>query len=180
MPLDTLDTPAFTPLPIRDPRPRTLWIALAILMFVIMLAGMAVVAAVAGTPVPFLPSGTDSEISEAGLRSANGSPLPKIEPVEYLAVPPATAKQINDAVAFTTDPVPAAAPLHLSFATPADQQRAIDCLAAAVWYEAGNDSIGQSAVAQVVINRMRHGAFIWRDIGILLYTFRVIIHRNAF
>ncbi|MCZ3110870.1 cell wall hydrolase, partial [Acinetobacter baumannii] len=39
------------------------------------------------------------------------------------------------------------------------QARAIDCMAAAVLYEAGDDAVGQRAVAQVVINRVRHPAF---------------------
>ncbi len=37
--------------------------------------------------------------------------------------------------------------------------RATDCLAAAQYYEAGDDPSGQEAVAQVVLNRMRHPAF---------------------
>lgn len=41
----------------------------------------------------------------------------------------------------------------------AQYARARDCLAAAQWYEAGNDPDGQRAVAQVVLNRVRHPAF---------------------
>ncbi|WFL75965.1 cell wall hydrolase [Altererythrobacter arenosus] len=37
--------------------------------------------------------------------------------------------------------------------------RAADCLAAAAWYEAGNDPVGQRAVIQTVINRVNHPAF---------------------
>ena len=40
-----------------------------------------------------------------------------------------------------------------------DRSRAIDCLASAAWYEAGNDPEGQRAVIQVVLNRVRHRAF---------------------
>jgi len=40
-----------------------------------------------------------------------------------------------------------------------DRARAIQCLAAAVLYEAGDDAAGQEAVAQVVLNRVRHPAF---------------------
>ncbi|WP_082922401.1 cell wall hydrolase [Croceicoccus mobilis] len=40
-----------------------------------------------------------------------------------------------------------------------DRARAADCLAAAAWYEAGNDRAGQKAVAQVVLNRVRHPAY---------------------
>jgi hypothetical protein len=42
----------------------------------------------------------------------------------------------------------------------ADHARAVQCLAAAISYEAGNQSVeGQEAVAQVVLNRLRHPAF---------------------
>ena len=40
-----------------------------------------------------------------------------------------------------------------------DRERALDCLAAASWYEAGNDVEGQRSVIQVVLNRVRHPSF---------------------
>jgi hypothetical protein len=41
-----------------------------------------------------------------------------------------------------------------------DEARAVDCLTAAVYYEAAYESLdGQRAVAQVVLNRMRHPAY---------------------
>lgn len=40
-----------------------------------------------------------------------------------------------------------------------DRAHAIDCLAAAAWYEAGDDADGQRAVVQVVLNRTRHPAY---------------------
>ena len=40
-----------------------------------------------------------------------------------------------------------------------DRDRAADCLAAAAFYEAGADREGQRAVAQVVLNRVRHPAY---------------------
>jgi spore germination cell wall hydrolase CwlJ-like protein len=43
--------------------------------------------------------------------------------------------------------------------TDLDRARAIECLATAVLYEAGDDTQGQVAVAQVVLNRVRHPAF---------------------
>jgi hypothetical protein len=36
---------------------------------------------------------------------------------------------------------------------------ALDCLAAAAWYETGNDPAGQRSVIQVVLNRVRHPSF---------------------
>jgi hypothetical protein len=44
--------------------------------------------------------------------------------------------------------------------TPLDRLRALDCLAQAIYYEAGNESEeGRRAVAQVVLNRVRNPAF---------------------
>lgn len=43
---------------------------------------------------------------------------------------------------------------------PIDTMRALECLAQAVWYEAGSESeAGQRAVAQVVLNRVAHPAW---------------------
>ncbi len=51
-----------------------------------------------------------------------------------------------------------AQPFYLD-ASFADRARALDCLAAADFYEAGGDPSDQRAVAQVVLNRVRHMAF---------------------
>lgn len=54
-------------------------------------------------------------------------------------------------------PSPAAASLAFRPATPVDQMRSLDCLTQAIYYEAGNQSEdGMRAVAQVVLNRVRH------------------------
>lgn len=39
------------------------------------------------------------------------------------------------------------------------RNNAADCLAAAAWYESGNDAAGQRAVIQTVLNRVRHPGF---------------------
>ena len=85
--------------------------------------------------------------------------VPPVEPIEYAAIPPEEAREVNALVPFSTAPNPAARPFLLK--EPAlDRQRATDCLAAAMLYEAGSgDPEGQLAVAQVIINRMRHPAF---------------------
>lgn len=84
--------------------------------------------------------------------------LPPVEPVAFEDVGPDEARIINAKVPFTTDPVPAARPFRLADA-PLDQARAVDCLAAGALYEAGDDAVGERAVAQVVLNRLRHPAF---------------------
>ena len=69
------------------------------------------------------------------------------------------ARMINAAMPFVTAaPVPAQ-PFILSGAD-ADRARALLCLTQAVYYEAnGEPERGQRAVAQVVLNRVRHPAF---------------------
>ena len=63
-------------------------------------------------------------------------------------------------------PSPFVAPAVISRAAPFlykgssdNRDHALDCLAAAAWYEAGNDPAGQRSVIQVVLNRVRHPSF---------------------
>lgn len=84
--------------------------------------------------------------------------LPAVEPVTYEAIAPEDAQAFNATIPFVAGPNPPARPFR--FAGDGDQlERATDCLAAAVLYEAGNDPEGQRAVAQVILNRVRHPAF---------------------
>ncbi len=83
---------------------------------------------------------------------------PPVEPVEYAAIDPNDARAINAALPFVKGPISPARPFR--FVGGADDfARATDCLAAAVYYEAGDDAVGERAVAQVVLNRLRHPAF---------------------
>lgn len=84
--------------------------------------------------------------------------LPEVEPVRLAQLSTDDARAFNASIPFSTAPNPAARPLILK-AGAEDYGRAVDCLAAATWYEAGDDPVGQRAVAQVVLNRMRHPAF---------------------
>lgn len=77
---------------------------------------------------------------------------------ELLDVTPETAKEINDSRPFTSEPIEPAAPFA-GMASGDDGERAVVCLATAGWYEAGAGSSDQSAVMQVVLNRVRHPAF---------------------
>lgn len=71
----------------------------------------------------------------------------------------AEAEQINAALPFSKAPVQAAAPFTAPTGGTA-YDRALTCLTQAVYYEAGFEPIeGRRAVAQVVLNRMRHPAF---------------------
>ena len=84
--------------------------------------------------------------------------LPPVEPAAFVDLAPADARSFNATVPFSTAPNPAARPFALGGAADS-QARALDCLAAAVIYEAGDDASGEKAVAQVVLNRVRHPAF---------------------
>lgn len=53
-----------------------------------------------------------------------------------------------------------AQPFSMKGASMVDKARALDCLATAIYYEAASESEeGQRAVAQVILNRVRHPAF---------------------
>lgn len=70
-----------------------------------------------------------------------------------------SAKVINASMPFSRDPVAGARPFVVS-GDATDEQRALLCLTQAVYYEAGFEPLaGRRAVAQVVLNRMRHPAF---------------------
>ena len=61
---------------------------------------------------------------------------------------------------FSSAPIAASRPFDLSGSDPLDRRRALLCLTQAVYYEAGYEPLeGRRAVAQVVLNRMRHPAF---------------------
>ena len=69
------------------------------------------------------------------------------------------AKVINAALPFVGGPLHAARPFAVS-GSDVDQRRALLCMTQAVYYEAGFEPVeGRRAVAQVILNRMRHPAF---------------------
>lgn len=70
------------------------------------------------------------------------------------------AFQANAALPLAGPGASAPAASFLASTTPVSQMRALDCLTQAIYYEAGNQSEdGQRAVAQVVLNRVRHPAW---------------------
>ncbi len=74
-------------------------------------------------------------------------------------LPPASARAVNASLPFSLDINPPARPFVLAASTE-DKEKALTCLTQAVYYEAGFEpGTGQQAVAQVVLNRMRHPIF---------------------
>ncbi len=125
---------------------------IAIVLAVLVTAGAIVFAAANAPPPPPRP-----EVA-AGGEALPSEPLPAVEPVALKAVAPETAREINAAVPFADIANPAARPFTIGSGDAA-YVRAVDCLAAAGYYEAGDDTEGQRSVMQVVLNRVRHPAF---------------------
>jgi hypothetical protein len=77
------------------------------------------------------------------------------------ALAPSSRDVVQDASnIFKLDNGPAAPSILFRGMTAVDRYRAANCLAAAIYYEAGNEpENGQRAVAQVVLNRVRHPAW---------------------
>jgi hypothetical protein len=96
--------------------------------------------------------------AQVGRAARPPSPPPPVEPLKIYALEPQEARAFNAAIPFSRLPNPAARPFLFS-GDENDLARAIDCLAAAQIYEAGDDAVGEQAVAQVVLNRVRHPAF---------------------
>ena len=90
--------------------------------------------------------------------AATAAPEPAVLRLQDLTPDQARAWNAANPVAATV--VPAAKPFHLVASGMLDEARAVDCLTAAVYYEAAWESLdGQRAVAQVILNRMRHPAY---------------------
>ena len=73
---------------------------------------------------------------------------------------PDQALAANQAIPLATLPNPPAKPFSMAEAVDEDKTRAETCLAQAVYYEAGFEPLdGEQAVAQVVLNRVRHPVY---------------------
>ena len=103
-------------------------------------------------------SSGDADPSELRKLPARPEDIEKHGNLSKTTLPPDDARRRNLYVAFE----PRAGAIARPFAfigSDLDRARAVQCLATAVLYEAGDDAEGQAAVAQVVLNRVRHPAF---------------------
>ncbi|MBV9528358.1 MAG: cell wall hydrolase [Sphingomonas sp.] len=114
------------------------------------LAAAAAIASVAqGTP----------ELPGRNAAASQAVPPPAPPPLLIRQIAPEQAVQVNAAIPLDSGPNPAASPFVFR-GDKATRSQALSCLASAVYYEAGSqDEDGQRAVAQVVLNRVRHPAF---------------------
>ena len=84
---------------------------------------------------------------------------PAALPMQVRDIAPQAAVEVNAAIPIASGPNPPARPFVLA-GDKATFQRAAECLAEAVYYEAATEPTeGQQAVAQVVLNRSRHPAY---------------------
>lgn len=113
-----------------------------------------VVLAGASVATPLLPEFAQQADTNASL------PVEKPLPSQVRDLTPDTAVQINAQIPIASGPNPAAPGFRLSPSSADARSRALECLTSAIYYEAGQETVdGQRAVAQVVLNRVRHPAF---------------------
>jgi spore germination cell wall hydrolase CwlJ-like protein len=140
-------------LPALQPRQWLASIVLALVLGLNVLAGISILGS--GT------SGPASAKGPAGLSAAVRAQTPPApEPLRFQQIAPEEAVAINAAVPIADVPNPPARPFMLAAKSEIDKQRAIECLTSAIYYEAAIEPLaGQKAVAQVVLNRVRHPAY---------------------
>lgn len=141
-------------------RRRRLWAAVLVLMLLAVVAS--VVAVIIHRTASHNAVDLVARMSAGSGSRLNVPELPDLEKPGVLPITPQQARLLNSQTAISAVPVEAAAPFRLS-AQNGDlfaRASAIDCLTAAVYYEAASESLeGQRAVAQVILNRMRHPAY---------------------
>lgn len=118
-------------------------------------AGLAAALAIAGVSgaTPLLP-----QFARQAEPAVAVPPAPP--PMEVRNLAPETAVAVNAQIPVSGSAGPAALPFALGKASTETRARALECLTSALYYEAGQESAeGQRAVAQVVLNRVRHPAF---------------------
>ena len=98
---------------------------------------------------------------DLGIDTAEAAEAPPAPPVmAYQPVAPDQALKLNAALPLSTVVPGSAQPFSMGSAGAAGRANALECLTSAIYYEAGQESTdGQRAVAQVVLNRVRHPAF---------------------
>jgi spore germination cell wall hydrolase CwlJ-like protein len=123
-------------------------------------AALYLVAGISVTSLAGVDGRADARVGGAiQARSAVPAP-PAPEPLKFRQVSPEDAVAYNASVPVAKLANPAARAFVLRSASAADSQRSLECLTAAIYYEAATEGAeGQRAVAQVVLNRVRHPAF---------------------
>lgn len=91
------------------------------------------------------------------------------------------AEAENERLKFSVDPIAAASPFRALVKSGEDHARALQCLTQAIYYEAAQEpEAGQRAVAQVVLNRVRHPAFAKTVCGVVYQRFNASVCQFSF
>jgi spore germination cell wall hydrolase CwlJ-like protein len=134
------------------PAVRRNWRAILVVAAMAVLWAIAAVALIRGSGAgPAAPVPTVEQRLQAKAAAMSATQIRNIAPDSAVA--------INAAIPVVDGSNPAAAPFRLA-GGPADRARSLDCLTAAIYYEAATEPTeGQRAVAQVILNRVRHPAY---------------------
>jgi hypothetical protein len=134
------------------------WRGRRALLLMAVISGLFAVAASLGWNSGF-PSGGDTPSRHAAAREpANVALGPP--PNLIRLVPPEAALKLNASRPFSTRVDRPAVSFRIGQVKQVDLSRAIQCLAQAIYYEAGGEGAdGERAVAQVVLNRVRHPGY---------------------
>lgn len=120
--------------------------------------GLSAIIALSAAAIPYLASGEAAPQSSPDQQIVRLPPA-VAPPLLLLDVGREDAISINAAIPFSDEPNPAARPFRMRGGGGA-YNRALRCLTEAIYYEAGGEPPdGQRAVAQVILNRVRHPAF---------------------
>ena len=133
-------------------------VALAACLMIVLGAGTALVQ----TRLAEMAAATPRQVSADVVPSGLPGPLLDltVAPDDVRPISMDAARAWNASLPFSDLPIQAARPFIMPPDRIADYARALDCLTAAIYYEAASEgALGQAAVAQVVLNRMRHPAF---------------------
>ena len=121
------------------------------------LVALASAAALAG--VTYSPSVIGNSAKLDGIVESTERP-PAPVPLLIRNLAPETALKVNAEIPLAGGPNPAARPFVVGSTGTDAHTRALECMTSAIYYEAAQESTeGQRAVAQVVLNRVRHPAF---------------------
>ena len=106
------------------------------------------------------PSGAAPLLPQFATQADQAAALPKPLPSQIRQLAPETALAVNAQIPLAGGPNPAARPFLFGKSSSETRARALECLTSAIYYEAAQEPTdGQRAVAQVVLNRVRHPAF---------------------
>ena len=132
------------------------------------LAGMTAVAAMVGSCTTLARS-DDLALASVQIEIPPASAPAMLDPGAPPLLTGAPALEANAAMPIFNAGDAAAPARIFASAAPIARMRALDCLAQAIYYEARSESEdGQRAVAQVVLNRVRHPAYPATVCGVVL------------